>query len=60
MIVIDYKENIKLGGGPVELSKNFFHKSQRTIFNGTIYYNILDDNGNIIKKRSILILYLRN
>ena len=31
VILFDFKENIKLGGGPREVSKIFYEKSQRTI-----------------------------
>ena len=38
LFIMDFKENIKIGGGPIETGHDFFNKSQRTIFNITMYY----------------------
>ena len=45
--IADFKENIKINIGPVELSSDFYERSQRTLFNVTVYFN---DNGKLKHK----------
>jgi hypothetical protein len=40
MIIFDFKENIKLGKGPVELNHEFYHRQQCSVYGcQVIYYN---------------------
>jgi hypothetical protein len=47
IVIIDFKENIRIGGGPVEIGSDYFNKSQRTVFGVTIYYK----ENNQLKQR---------
>lgn len=48
LIVVDFKENIKLGKGPVELDKDFYELEPRTVL-GFVIYSFGDQHG--IKKQ---------
>ena len=43
---MDYKENVRLGGGLREIGKVFYTKTQNSVFGAIIYYNY----ENIMKK----------
>jgi len=43
---MDFKENFKIGGGPIETSRNFYEKTQISLLGFAIYYK---DNNNIIQ-----------
>ena len=38
MIICDFKENIKLGGGPKEINQDFYHRSQCSVFGCAVIY----------------------
>ena len=38
MIVCDFKENIKLGGGPNEMNQDFYHRQQCTVFGCAVIF----------------------
>src|SRR5579871_4393075 len=47
ILLIDFKENLKLGGSPNELNQNFYNKKNYSILE---IYLIYKDNNNKIKK----------
>ena len=38
MIVVDFKENIRLGGGPIECGKDFFTRQQCSVLGMAVVY----------------------
>lgn len=52
VVVLDFKENIVIGGGPREVNSTFYSKSPRTLL-GFVFYTM--DNGKV-RKRHINIL----
>lgn len=42
LVILDFKQNVALNGGPVELSHQFFQRSQRTVLG----FVVLQNNGN--------------
>ena len=42
IVILDFKQNVALNGGPVELSHQFFQRSQRTVLG----FVVLQNNGN--------------
>ena len=38
MIICDFKENIKLGGGPVELNQDYYHRQQCSVFGCAVVF----------------------
>ena len=54
VVVVDYKENLRLGGGPVEVSQTYYHKSQRTVLGFVIYYSAIVDNRECVKKHNYI------
>ena len=47
-VVIDFKENISIGGGSVETGRDFYNKSNKTVLGMVVYYK---SNKKIEKKR---------
>ena len=45
VVVVDFKENFKVGGGPVETSRNFFERTQISVLGFAIYYR--NEDGEI-------------
>lgn len=45
IIVMDFKENFKVGGGPIETSRDFYNKSQISTLGFAIYYR--DEANNL-------------
>ena len=43
VVIIDFKENFKIGGGPIETEANFYHKQSVSVLGFAIYYK--DDQG---------------
>ena len=43
VIVMDFKENFKIGGGPIETGRNFYEKTQISLLGFAIFYK--DNNG---------------
>ena len=48
LLIMDFKENLKLGGGPREFPKEFYNKQPCSILGMCLIY--CDKNGNIKKK----------
>ena len=41
---MDFKENIKIGGGPIEITYDYYHKQYISVLGTCIIYK--DENGN--------------
>ena len=48
ILIIDFKENLKIGGGPREIPKEFYNKQPYSILGMYLIY--CDKNNNIKKK----------
>ena len=47
LVVVDFKENISIGGGPRELNSDYFSRTPRTVLGFVLYYI---ENGKMRKK----------
>lgn len=54
MVCLDFKEKMKLGGGPREEGQSFYTKSPRTLLGITCFYK----QGKYIVKKGMKIMYL--
>jgi len=54
IVLFDFKENIKLGGGPREISQVFFNKSQRTILGVCLITKQKNENNEVETKFSYI------
>jgi len=43
VVIMDFKENLKIGGGPVETGANFYHKKQVSVLGFAVHYQ--DNTG---------------
>jgi hypothetical protein len=59
LIVVDFKENIKLGKGPIELDKDFFNPPTRTVF-GFVIYSYNQSNQKVQKLHYVVISEILN
>ena len=46
IIIMDFKQNLKIGGGPIETGRNFYEKTQISVLGFAIIYK---NNNNIIQ-----------
>ena len=49
LIIMDYKQNIKIGGSRIESSRDFYRKTDVTVFGFCLYYKL----GGLIYKKNI-------
>ena len=48
VIILDFKQNFKIGGGPIETNQQFYDKKQILVLGFAIYYK--DNNNNLITR----------
>jgi hypothetical protein len=59
-IVFDFKENITVGNGPRETNRDFYSKSQRSVFLFTVYYKDKDTLKNKANNKTIAISAIKH
>ena len=60
IVVFDFKENITIGDGPLETNRDFYNKSQRSVFGLTVYYKVTNKLQNKVNNKTISVLHTQN
>ena len=48
VVVVDFKENIRIGGGPVEVGRDFYEKQQVSVLGFAVHYR--DEEGTLYRR----------